>query len=78
MFGLLSKRLEDGFYLGESGFILDGFPRSPIQAVSLNLTFFGMNSGTVYSSVKSNLLDYLNSCLLNCAIIYLVPETVMS
>lgn len=48
MSGLLSKRLEDGYYRGESGFILDGFPRSPIQAVSLNLNFFGMNSGTVY------------------------------
>ncbi|KAF5460035.1 hypothetical protein F2P56_019934 [Juglans regia] len=32
MFGLLSKRLEDGYYRGESGFILDGFPRSPTQA----------------------------------------------
>ncbi|XP_059443037.1 probable adenylate kinase 7, mitochondrial [Corylus avellana] len=32
IFGLLSKRLEDGYYQGENGFILDGIPRSPIQA----------------------------------------------
>ncbi|KAA3459497.1 putative adenylate kinase 7, mitochondrial isoform X2 [Gossypium australe] len=30
--GLLSKRLEDGHYRGETGFILDGIPRSRIQA----------------------------------------------
>lgn len=34
IFGLLSKRLDDGYYRGEIGFILDGIPRSPIQAVS--------------------------------------------
>lgn len=34
IFRLLSKRLEDGYYRGEIGFILDGLPRSQIQAVS--------------------------------------------
>lgn len=33
MFGLLSKRLEDGYCKGETGFILDGIPRTQIQAV---------------------------------------------
>lgn len=36
VFGLLSKRLEEGFYRGESGFILDGIPRTRVQAVGLN------------------------------------------
>jgi adenylate kinase family enzyme len=36
IFGLLSKRLEDGYYKGETGFILDGIPRSRLQAVSLH------------------------------------------
>lgn len=35
IFGLLSKRLEEGYCRGESGFILDGIPRSKIQAVSI-------------------------------------------
>lgn len=35
IFGLLSKRLEDGYYSLETGFILDGIPRSQFQAVSL-------------------------------------------
>lgn len=34
IFGLLSKRLEEGYYRGETGFILDGIPRTHIQAVS--------------------------------------------
>lgn len=37
IFGLLSKRLEERFYRGETGFILDGIPRTRLQAVSLNL-----------------------------------------
>ncbi|KAL9439005.1 hypothetical protein AB3S75_024629 [Citrus x aurantiifolia] len=36
IFGLLSKRLEDGYYRGEIGFILDGLPRSRIQAEILD------------------------------------------
>ncbi|KAK9278626.1 hypothetical protein L1049_028199 [Liquidambar formosana] len=36
IFGLLSKRLEDGYDRGETGFILDGIPRSRIQAEILD------------------------------------------
>lgn len=38
IFGLLSKRLEEGYCSGESGFILDGIPRSRIQAKILDKT----------------------------------------
>ena len=34
VFALLSKRLEEGYYGGEIGFILDGIPRTRVQAVS--------------------------------------------
>ena len=34
IFALLSKRLEEGYHGGENGFILDGIPRTRIQAVS--------------------------------------------
>lgn len=36
IFGLLSKRLEEGNCRGESGFILDGIPRTKIQAEILD------------------------------------------
>ncbi|CAN4101879.1 unnamed protein product [Withania somnifera] len=38
IFGLLSKRLEEGYCWGESGFILDGIPRSKSQAEILDKT----------------------------------------
>ncbi|XP_073294103.1 probable adenylate kinase 7, mitochondrial [Primulina huaijiensis] len=36
IFGLLSKRLEEGYCRGESGFILDGIPRTRVQAEILD------------------------------------------
>ncbi|KAF9595362.1 hypothetical protein IFM89_000280 [Coptis chinensis] len=36
IFGLLSKRLEEGYSRGETGFILDGIPRSRMQAEILD------------------------------------------
>ncbi|KAL4367173.1 hypothetical protein GQ457_05G019320 [Hibiscus cannabinus] len=36
VFALLSKRLEEGSYGGENGFILDGIPRTTIQAEILD------------------------------------------
>ncbi|GAB4860464.1 hypothetical protein Ancab_035624 [Ancistrocladus abbreviatus] len=36
IFGLLSKRLEDGYCKGETGFILDGIPRTRLQAEILD------------------------------------------
>lgn len=37
VFGLLSKRLEEGYCRGENGFILDGIPRTMFQAVCKTL-----------------------------------------
>ncbi|XP_065878836.1 probable adenylate kinase 7, mitochondrial [Euphorbia lathyris] len=36
IFGLLSKRLDEGYCRGETGFILDGIPRTRIQAEILD------------------------------------------
>ncbi|KAG9130743.1 hypothetical protein Leryth_012691 [Lithospermum erythrorhizon] len=36
VFALLAKRLEDGYYRGETGFILDGIPRTQVQAEILD------------------------------------------
>lgn len=53
MFALLSKRLEEGYARGESGFILDGIPRTLIQAVSVLLLFlFSLQNSHLISTVS--------------------------
>lgn len=75
IFGLLSKRLEEGYWRGETGFILEGIPRTRIQAVSSNKMGF-------CSNLNSNFYFYffLYSCILkifesfvsfNCRIAFL-------
>ena len=49
IFGLLSKRLEDGYSRGETGFILDGFPRTRIQAVSCFISSFKIMTWTAHN-----------------------------
>lgn len=50
IFGLLSKRLEEGYCRGESGFILDGIPRTKLQAVCKALSFhLALSLGLVYT-----------------------------
>lgn len=56
IFGLLSKRLEDGYYRGEIGFILDGLPRSRIQAVSPLLNFGWLLKINARTSVIENVV----------------------
>lgn len=56
IFGLLSKRLEDGYYRGEIGFILDGVPRSRIQAVSPLLNFGWLLKINARPSVVENVV----------------------
>lgn len=48
MFELLSKRLEDGYCKGETGFILDGIPRTQIQAVKSNVLYHMILSCLLY------------------------------
>ncbi|KAG6747177.1 hypothetical protein POTOM_049558 [Populus tomentosa] len=57
IFGLLSKRLEDGYYKGETGFILDGIPRSRLQAKYLFLGVFLWDRGRIVYVVESTLPD---------------------
>ncbi|KAK9684291.1 hypothetical protein RND81_10G199500 [Saponaria officinalis] len=59
IFGLLSKRLEDGRYRGETGFILDGIPRTHLQAeildqlVDIDLVVNFKRCGVHFQSEKS-------------------------
>jgi hypothetical protein len=52
IFGLLTKRLEDGYNKGETGFILDGIPRTRMQAVS---TLYAQTIWFSYILVPCNL-----------------------
>ena len=67
IFALLSKRLEEGNHRGESGFILDGIPRTRIQAeildqivdVDLVVNFKDTEEQLVKKNLKS---DTFSSC----------------
>lgn len=50
IFRLLSKRLEEGYCNGESGFILEGIPRTRNQAVCLS-SFDGFGSDSIFNDM---------------------------
>ena len=52
IFGLLTKRLEEGYCKGETGFILDGIPRTRMQAVGPQLPYMlGQKSTYCYHAL---------------------------
>ena len=55
IFGLLSKRLEDGYSRGETGFILDGIPRTRLQAEILD-HIAGVDLVVNFKSAEENLV----------------------
>ena len=69
---ILSRRLEKSALKGESGFILDGFPRTTRQAVRIsNLLFWGNDSDCGFSIL---------SCALycGCQLLYMSNGAVMT
>lgn len=82
IFGLLTKRLEDGYNKGENGFILDGIPRTRMQAeildeivdVDLVLNFKCADGCFMKKQSRGNicahcgqLFDVSNSASTNCS-----------
>ncbi|EES13280.1 hypothetical protein BDA96_07G023700 [Sorghum bicolor] len=82
IFGLLTKRLEDGYNKGETGFILDGIPRTRMQAeildeiVDVDLVlnfkcaddcFMKKRSRGDICSHCGQLFDVSNSASMNCS-----------
>ncbi|KAM7280040.1 hypothetical protein ACFE04_007174 [Oxalis oulophora] len=71
VFALLSKRLEEGYYSGENGFILEGIPRSRLQAEILDkitnidqvVNFKCSEKGLVRNSMGSEFLGTRSSSI---------------
>lgn len=66
IFGLLSKRLEEGYSRSETGFILDGIPRTRIQAAILDQVAdidLVVNFKCTESALKQQFLGLSNSGL---------------
>ena len=67
---ILSRRLEKSALKGESGFILDGYPRTTRQAVRIsNLLFWGNESHCGFSIL---------SCALYCQLLSMSNGAVMT
>ena len=60
IFGLLTKRLEEGYNKGETGFILDGIPRTRMQAVSNHLPCIRDNLVSSWYHVTSTVVKMPN------------------
>ena len=73
MFALLSKRLEEGYARGETGFILHGIPRTRFQAVSFFSYIFTYNSLFFFFNVGSSyyILTFNRDPQLNCVLVIL-------
>lgn len=73
---LLSKRLEQGEAKGESGFILDGFPRTVRQAVSTLKEYFKFNISMSFlfffpTTCVTNMYIVAHKCMTN---LYMVKQ----